>query len=64
MPRDAASALQKIIEYCSDKWIEADKPSDAPYPTPDMQTGKKMAYHDVLNYASRLLNELPDKRGM
>ena len=33
--------------------------NQGPWPTPDMQTGKKMAYNDVLQYARKLLGEKP-----
>ncbi len=49
---DAHQPLQHIIEFCSDKWTEADR---APDQTPDMKTGRKMAYNDVLQQARRML---------
>jgi hypothetical protein len=55
MPPEAILTLQKIIDYCHDKWGEADKAPDSDFPTPDMLTGKKMAFNDVLQYARKLL---------
>jgi hypothetical protein len=49
--------LERIIAYCDARWVEADKASDAPYPTPDTQLGKKMAYSDLMHYARSLLSE-------
>ena len=31
------------------------------WPTPDMQTGKKMAYNEVLQFARKLLADGPEK---
>ncbi len=55
MPHDEHQMVRKIIDYCDARWVEADKSSNAPYPTPDTQIGKKAAYNDVMHYARSLL---------
>jgi hypothetical protein len=55
MTSDAVLALQRIMDYCHEKWEEADKPVASGWPTPELQTGKRMAYNDVLQYARKLL---------
>jgi hypothetical protein len=59
MTPEAILALQQIMEHCHAKWEDANRPTKAPWPTPDMLTGKKMAYNDVLQYARTLLGEKP-----
>ena len=54
---DDKQKIQKIISYCNDKWVESDRSQASAWPTPDMQTGKKMAYNDVLQFAHKLFNE-------
>jgi hypothetical protein len=54
---DAILTLQQIMDFCHDRWAEADKAPASDWPTPDMQTGKKMAFNEVLQYARRLLSE-------
>jgi hypothetical protein len=54
-----AKTLQHIMDYCDRKWAEANEAPASDFPTPDMLTGKKMAYNDVLQYARTLLDELP-----
>ena len=54
---DEEHKIQKIIDYCNDKWVEANQPWASTWPTPDMQTGKKMAYNDVLQFARKLFIE-------
>jgi hypothetical protein len=44
-------AMEQIIAFCNDKWIEADRASPSRFPTADMLAGKKVAYNDVLQYA-------------
>ncbi len=56
---DDEHKIQKIIDYCNDKWVEANQPQPSTWPTPDMQTGRQMAYNDVLQFARKLLNETP-----
>jgi len=43
-----------VIEFCSDKWVEAARAADLPF---DLKTGKKMAFNEVLQYARKLLSE-------
>jgi hypothetical protein len=57
MTQDAHPILEQIIAYCNDKWVEADKALPTPYETPDMKTGSKIAYNNVLQYARALLAE-------
>ncbi len=57
MTTGAVQTLQSIIDFCHEKWEEADKPLPTDWPTPDMLTGKKMAYNDVLQQARRMLAE-------
>jgi hypothetical protein len=50
--------LQAIIAFCTGKWLEArDQLSVIPVQDADIQTGKKMAYNDVLQHARLLLEE-------
>ena len=56
---DDKHKIQKIIDYCNDKWVEANQPQASTWPTPDMQTGRKMAYNDVLQFARKLYSETP-----
>jgi len=51
-------ALQAIIDFCHDKWQEANDAPDSAWPTADIQTGRKMAYNDVLQHARKLLSEV------
>jgi hypothetical protein len=61
MTPEVILTLEKLMDYCHEKWAEADKPQASSFPTADMQTGRKMAYNDVLQYARTLLAELPPK---
>ena len=56
MSPDAILAVQKIMDYCHEKWLEADR---AQGETPDMKTGRKVGYNHVLQYARKLLDETP-----
>jgi hypothetical protein len=58
MTRDIRHAMEQIIAFCNDKWIEADRASPSRFPTADTLTGKKMAYNDVLQYARTVLEEM------
>jgi hypothetical protein len=59
MTHDKAT-LQSIIDYCNSKWIEArDQIAVIPVQDIDIQTGRKMAYNDVLQHARQLLDEMP-----
>ena len=57
MTPDAIRMLEQIMDFCHEKWTEADKAPPAEWPTPDMWVGKKMAYNNVLQYARKLLQE-------
>jgi hypothetical protein len=57
MSPDAILTLEKIMDFCHEKWTEADKHPPAEWPTHDMLTGKKMAYNNVLQFARKLLDE-------
>jgi hypothetical protein len=57
MTPDAILTLEKVMDYCHEKWQEADRPPASSFPTPDMLTGKKMAYNDVVQFARKLLDE-------
>jgi hypothetical protein len=59
MTPEAILTLQEIMDYCHAQWEETDRASGSAWPTPDMLTGKKMAYNDVLQYARKLLGERP-----
>jgi hypothetical protein len=54
---DAILTLERIMDYCHQKWEEANQPPVSSFPTADMLTGKKMAYNDVLQHARKLLDE-------
>ena len=54
---DDKQKIQKIIDYCTDKWVEADQPQGSTWPTPEIQIGRKMAYNDVLQFARKLFSE-------
>ena len=56
MSPDAILAVQKIMDYCHEKWIEADR---AQGETPDLKTSRKIGYNHVLQYARKLLDETP-----
>lgn len=56
MTHDDAT-LKHIIDYCDKKWVEADAASDAPFQSQDTQSGKKIAYNDVLQYARKLIGD-------
>ena len=58
MTQYAHQALKAVIEFCSDKWMEADQPPKSGWPTSDMLTGKKMAFNEVLQFARKLMNEI------
>jgi hypothetical protein len=54
MTDDAGVTLKRIIDFCFDKWSEADR---NPGLTADVKTGRKTAYNDVLQHARKLLTE-------
>jgi hypothetical protein len=58
MTHYAHQALNEIIDFCSEKWGEADHQPASPFQTRDMLTGKKMAYNEVLQFARKLLSEV------
>ena len=51
MTQDVHQAHRAIVEFCTGKWVEADRDAQL---SPDLKTGKKMAYNDVLQYARKL----------
>ena len=54
---DRGQTLNEIIDFCSRKWDEAaEDPPKSDWPTPDMRTGMKMAFNEVLQYARKLLS--------
>lgn len=57
MTDDARDILKTIIDFCSDKWGEADKQLPTSFPTQDMLIGKKMAFNELLQFARKLLAE-------
>jgi hypothetical protein len=59
MTHEARKALQRIIDYCSRQWTEADTGFGTLPPTPDEQTGMKHTYNSVFHYARALLDEFP-----
>ena len=54
---DRRQTLNEIIDFCSEKWGEAEQQPASAFPTQDMLTGKKMAFNEVLQYARKLLSE-------
>ena len=61
MTTDAILVLNTLMDYCNDRWVEADRLPDGTFPTADMLTGKKMAYNDVLQFARRLQADIAGK---
>jgi hypothetical protein len=57
MAPDTVLNLEKIMDHCHEKWREADQVPASGWPTPDIQTGKKMAYNDVLQFVRTLIAE-------
>lgn len=57
MSPDTILAVENIIEFCHKKWAEADAHPVSDWPNPDMLTGRKMGYNDVLQYARKLLEK-------
>jgi hypothetical protein len=57
MKPEAIAALEKIMDFCHEKWTETDKLPPSEWPTPDMRTGKKMAFNEVLQFARKMLDE-------
>jgi len=58
MTPEAVLLLQEIMDYCHAKWEEADRAADQ---TPDMRTGRKIGYNDVLKLARKRLAGPSDK---
>jgi hypothetical protein len=58
---DDEQNIQKLIDYCDAKWIEAAEEPPSAFPTKDMLTGKKMAYNEVLQFARRLLADVAEE---
>jgi hypothetical protein len=59
MTPDAILTLEKIMDFCHARWEEANQSPASDFPTPDMLTGKKTAFNDVVQYARKLLSERP-----
>jgi hypothetical protein len=58
MTPESVLTLQKIMDYCHDKWEETNQqPPESPWPTADVLSGKKMAYNDVLQYIRKLISD-------
>ena len=57
MADDARAALEKVLDYCSRKWLEADQAAAGAIPPPDMLTGEKKAYNEVFHYIRVLLDD-------
>ena len=53
MPHYAHQALQQVIDFCLEKWAEADTSAEL---NGDQKTGRKVAYNAVVQYARNLLN--------
>ena len=51
------ATLKHIIDYCQNQSQEADQPPSSPWLLPDVLTGKKLAYNDVLQYARTILGD-------
>lgn len=49
--------IQQIIDYCDEKWVQANEPQGSTWPTPEMQLGRNMACNDVLQFARKLIGE-------
>jgi hypothetical protein len=50
MKTDVTRALEEVLDFCNDRWLEADRPPQSGFPTADMLTGKKMAFNDVIQH--------------
>jgi hypothetical protein len=59
MNPDAILTLEKILDFCHAKWPEANESPASDFPTPDMLTGQKMAYNDVVQYVRTMLDGTP-----
>jgi len=59
MTPEAILTLEKIMDYCHARWEETDRAPASDFPTPDMLTGKKMAFNEVLQYARMLRDGSP-----
>ena len=57
MKPDVIHLLETLMDYCNDRWLEADKAPAGAFPTADMLTGKKMAYNDLLQFVRKQLAE-------
>ena len=59
---DGHSLVGSRMDLCHQKWAEADKAPVSEWPTPDMLTGKKMAYNGVLQHSSKSWERRHKKR--
>jgi hypothetical protein len=57
MTDDARAALQRVLDHCSRKWLEADQAAAGAIPPPDMQIGEKKAYNELFHYIRALLDD-------
>jgi hypothetical protein len=55
MAQDARQLLDNVLAYCDSKWLETHEAPPSEWPTPDVQTGRKMTYNDVKHYVAKLL---------
>ena len=46
-----------MLEFCDQKWAEADNASSGTWPPPDMLSGEKKAYNAVFQYVRTLIDE-------
>jgi hypothetical protein len=57
MTADAREMLSNVLAYTLGQWQKVHDAAASGWPTPDMQTGQKMAYNDVRNYVEDLLKQ-------
>ena len=58
MTGDGRQALRQVLDFCNQKWTEADQASAGTWPTPDMLTDRKQAYNEFFQYVRTLLDEV------
>ena len=51
-------ALQQVIDYCKDRWTEADQAEEGPLRTTNVRIAKQSAYSEVMRYVHTLLDDL------
>jgi hypothetical protein len=57
MTQDVRRILQGIIDYCFDRWEDAQRGEDSPAEPPAMSAGRKAAYAEVIRHVRELLSE-------